>query len=63
VHPLALYRRLAELGQIRQAPSNELRAWLACMDKWGEELGNKVKLEVSHAIDRVEDPLTNRATT
>ncbi|WVQ78622.1 hypothetical protein IAT38_000708 [Cryptococcus sp. DSM 104549] len=41
VHPIALYRRLAEPSVVRRNNAGELRAWTACMDKWCEELGGK----------------------
>ncbi|WWC60847.1 uncharacterized protein I303_103423 [Kwoniella dejecticola CBS 10117] len=41
VHPIALYRRLAEPSVQRRDDPNELRAWQGCMEKWAEELGGK----------------------
>ncbi|WWC69201.1 uncharacterized protein I206_103138 [Kwoniella pini CBS 10737] len=41
VHPIALYRRLAEPSVQRRDDLNELKAWQGCMDKWAEELGGK----------------------
>ncbi|KAK8869538.1 hypothetical protein IAR55_000104 [Kwoniella newhampshirensis] len=41
VHPIALYRRLAEPSVQRRNEAGELRAWQSCMDKWAEELGGK----------------------
>lgn len=46
IHPLALYRRLAERSLMRQAPVNELKLWTDCMDKWGEEQAAREKAEV-----------------
>ena len=47
VHPIALYRRLAEPSVSRRKISIETRAWQDCMDKWTEELGAKEKAQVS----------------
>ncbi|WVF71948.1 hypothetical protein IAT40_006758 [Kwoniella sp. CBS 6097] len=41
VHPIALYRRLAEPSVQRRSDVAEARAWVGCMDKWAEELGGK----------------------
>ncbi|OCF44182.1 serine/threonine protein phosphatase 5 phosphatase [Kwoniella heveanensis CBS 569] len=41
VHPIALYRRLAEPSVQRRSDVAEARAWMGCMDKWAEELGGK----------------------
>ncbi|WRT67392.1 uncharacterized protein IL334_004363 [Kwoniella shivajii] len=41
VHPVALYRRIAEPSVSRRDDPAELRAWQNCMDKWAEELGGK----------------------
>ncbi|WVW82810.1 hypothetical protein I302_104822 [Kwoniella bestiolae CBS 10118] len=41
VHPIALYRRLAEPSVQRRDDPNELKAWQGCMDKWAEELGGR----------------------
>jgi hypothetical protein len=46
IHPLALYRRLAERSLMRQAPAHELKLWTDCMDKWGEEQAAREKAEV-----------------
>ena len=47
VHPVALYRRLAEPNVTRKKPSVQSRAWLDCMDKWTEELGAREKTQVT----------------
>ncbi|WVR05329.1 hypothetical protein IAU60_002343 [Kwoniella sp. DSM 27419] len=41
VHPIALYRRLAEPSVQRRSEAHEIRAWMACMDKWAEDLGGR----------------------
>ncbi|KAK4689754.1 hypothetical protein P7C73_g338, partial [Tremellales sp. Uapishka_1] len=46
VHPVALYRRLAEPSLIRRKTSaKESRQWQDCMDKWAEELGAREKTQ------------------
>ena len=44
VHPVAVYRRLVEPCLTRRkVPGKDMRAWLDCMDRWGEELGAREK--------------------
>ena len=43
MHPIGLYRRLAEPCVARRKVPSELSAWQDCMDKWGEELGAREK--------------------
>lgn len=47
VHPIALYRRLAEPSVTRRKNARETRNWQECMDKWAEELGAREKTQVS----------------
>lgn len=42
VHPVALYRRLAE-QTARRRGGREAKAWSECMDRWTEELGAQDK--------------------
>lgn len=49
VHPIALYKRLAEPAVSRRKDSRHARAWGECMERWGEELGAREKTRVSHA--------------
>jgi len=51
VHPIALYRRLAESSIQRQAAGRELRAWQDCMDKWAEEMGAREKTQGNHLVN------------
>jgi len=46
VHPIALYRRLAEPSVTRRKNGRETRNWQECMDKWAEELGAREKTQV-----------------
>ncbi|ODN72989.1 hypothetical protein L202_08387 [Cryptococcus amylolentus CBS 6039] len=41
MHPVALYRRLAEPAVERRWGAEEAKGWRVCMDKWGEEFGGK----------------------
>lgn len=45
IHPIAMYRRLAEPSVARRKTSREIRAWQDCMDKWAEELGVREKTQ------------------
>lgn len=63
VHPVAMYRRLAEPAAQRSKNGRELRVWTECMDRWAEELGVREKMRVSlvtitgnvakHGLDRI----------
>lgn len=48
VHPIALYRRLAEPAIQKRPGGREYRLWVDCMDKWAEEIGAREKAEVSY---------------
>jgi hypothetical protein len=50
IHPLALYRRLAERSLVRQAPKHEFDTWVNCMTQWAEEQAIKEKSEASPFI-------------
>lgn len=45
VHPIAIYRRLAE-PVAKRKDGRDFRAWQDCMDKWAEELGAREKAMV-----------------
>lgn len=47
VHPIALYRRLAEPAIQKRPGGREYRLWQDCMDKWAEDIGAREKAEVS----------------
>lgn len=51
MHPIALYRRLTEPSILRHRPSREARAWQECMDKWGEEFGQREKAEGNRHVN------------
>ncbi|ORX33840.1 hypothetical protein BD324DRAFT_610472 [Kockovaella imperatae] len=54
VHPVAMYRRLAEPSVTRRKNGTETRAWQECMDKWTEELGAKEKAQGNKYVSAVQ---------
>lgn len=50
VHPIALYRRLAEPNIARRKIAKEIRNWQECIEKWEEELGAREKTQVGRRM-------------
>ncbi|OCF71590.1 hypothetical protein I204_07649 [Kwoniella mangroviensis CBS 8886] len=63
VHPIALYRRLAEPSVQRREDANELKAWQGCMDKWAEELGGRERKRGNEHSNMKQHPLAVQSYT
>lgn len=56
IHPIAMYRRLAEPAIQKRPGGREYRMWVECMEKWAEEIGAREKAEVSVMLTRIPGP-------